>query len=84
MRDVRDGLRKQLADADAAHQAADNACQNDMTEYAAGKSAAAANIAKMNGMASFDRSTLESRQGERANKITELGNRQAMSDSMTA
>jgi len=42
MRDVRDGLRQQLADADAAHQAADQACSDDLTEYAAGMTQAQA------------------------------------------
>jgi hypothetical protein len=82
MRDVRDGLRGQLSDADNAHQDADKLCAVDLSEYAAGMSGEAANIAKMEGMAAFDASTLTSRQEESQNKQKELADREAMAESM--
>jgi len=82
MRDVRDGLRKQLSDADAAHQAADESCANDLAVAAAGMTGEQANMAKLAGMSEFDKATLQSRKEERQSKMTELGDRQAMAESM--
>jgi uncharacterized protein YccT (UPF0319 family) len=64
------------------HDQARGDCQDDLTEYNAGVSAAQASIAKFAGMSAFDEQSLEARKTELTNKQRELGDREAMAEQM--
>ena len=67
-----------MSDAEATHNVAREACQQDLTEYEAGVANAEASILKFEGMAQFDQSSLESRNDELVNKNRELSDRESM------
>merc|ERR1711976_993737 len=78
MRGVVGGLKQQMADAQALHESKHDACDADLRELASGLTQAGADAAKYAGLGEFDSATLQTRQEELANKIREVGDRQAM------
>lgn len=82
MRDVVDGLKGQMADAQAVAEDKHDACDADLRELAGGLTQAAADQAKFMGLSTFDSATLETRQQELANKVRETGDRQAMLETL--
>lgn len=84
MRGVVDGLKGQLADAQAVADAKHDSCDADLRELASGLTQAAADAFKFEGLSVFDSQTLASRQEELANKVRQLGDRQDMLDVLAA
>merc|ERR1711976_165627 len=78
MRGVVGGLKQQMGDAQALHESKHDACDADLRELASGLTQAGADAAKYAGLGEFDSATLQTRQEELANKIREVGDRQAM------
>ena len=82
MRGVVGGLKTQMADAQAMAEGKHDACDADLRELMAGLTQAGADAGKYVGLAAFDSATLETRQQELANKIREVGDRQAMLETL--
>ena len=73
-----------MADAQAAHEESHDACDADLRELASGLTQAAADQAKFAGLSVFDSETLATREQELANKVREVGDRNAMLDTLGA
>jgi hypothetical protein len=84
MRGVVGGLKDQMAGAQSVHEEAHDACDADLRELVGGMTQAAADAGKFHGLSVFDSDTLASREGELANKKREVGDRQAMLDTLGA
>jgi len=84
MRGVVNGLKGQMADAQAVAEAKHDSCDADLRELAGGMTQAAADMGKFSGLSAFDAATLTTRREELANKQREVGDRKAMLDTLGA
>ena len=68
VRDVVNGLKRQMADAEAVAEAKHDACDADLREYVGGVTQAQADQTKFDGLSWADHETLHNRESELSNK----------------